>query len=253
MPRIRTIQPHFPRSGSMSRVGRETRLLFVLLWTVADDAGRARAASAGLAALLYASDPDAPMCLPAWLDELEREGCIERYTVDGVEYLRVVHWHKYQTIDHPTPSRLPPSPQERSRHSRKAREASRNVREKVPKSPAELDFDGLPPEIREIFMETSPPAERPKITEERVEGHLERLLAAAEARGVFTAAVRSAELMGRRIGMWAGRKPSPKDGERRDTGSTSPRLADVVSRTSMQPFHGAPPELPRSDVPGKGG
>jgi hypothetical protein len=42
--RIRTIKPEFPQSESMDRVSREARLLFVLLWTVADDAGRLRTA-----------------------------------------------------------------------------------------------------------------------------------------------------------------------------------------------------------------
>ena len=37
-----------------------------------------------------------PHYMRGWLDELEGEGCIERYAVDGVDYLRVVHWHKHQ-------------------------------------------------------------------------------------------------------------------------------------------------------------
>ena len=50
MSRIRTIQPHFPRSTSMTRVSRDARLLFVQLWLAADDAGRLRAAPLALAA-----------------------------------------------------------------------------------------------------------------------------------------------------------------------------------------------------------
>ena len=72
MARIRTIQPHFARSPSMSRVGREARLLFVLLWTLVDDEGRCQAALDDLARVLYPSDADASMYLLAWLDELER-------------------------------------------------------------------------------------------------------------------------------------------------------------------------------------
>ncbi len=60
---------------------------------------------------------DASIYLLIWLDELEREGCIERYAIDEVEYLRVVHWHEYQWISHPTPSCLPPAPHEPPRHS----------------------------------------------------------------------------------------------------------------------------------------
>jgi hypothetical protein len=40
------------------------------------------------------------------------EGCIECYTIEEAVHLRIVHWHKLRWIGHPTPSRLPPSPQE---------------------------------------------------------------------------------------------------------------------------------------------
>jgi hypothetical protein len=209
----------------MSRVSRESRLLFILLWTVVDDAGRARASPDGLAALLYASDPDAPTCLPAWLDELEREGCIERYTAGEVEYLRVVHWHKHQTIDHPTPSRLPPSPQEHSRRSRKPREASRSVREKVLESSAEQDFETAPSEIREIFDETVRVDDTP-LTPEVVEHYARRLHAKAEARNSFTAAVRLVELMGRRFNSWSG-KGAAKADKKGIAESSGPSLAEL--------------------------
>ena len=117
MPRIRTIQPHFARSPSMSRVSRDARLLFVLLWRVVDDEGRCHADLDNLAKVLYPSDFDASIYLLIWLDELEREGCIERYAIDEVEYLPVVHWHEHQWISHPTPSCLPASPHECPRDS----------------------------------------------------------------------------------------------------------------------------------------
>jgi hypothetical protein len=115
MARIRNIKPDFGKSRRMARLSRPARLLFVQLWLIADDEGRARAAPAGIAAFLYPVDTDAPALVPGWLDELEREECIERYSVDSIGYLRVVDWHKLQYIRHPTPSRLPPSPNERPR------------------------------------------------------------------------------------------------------------------------------------------
>ena len=42
MPRIRTLQRHFARSPASSRISREARLFFILLWTEADDCGRLR-------------------------------------------------------------------------------------------------------------------------------------------------------------------------------------------------------------------
>jgi hypothetical protein len=121
MARIRTIKPELPQSESMGAVSREARLLFILLFTVVDDEGRARAASRLLASLLYPYDDDAPTLIDGWLRELERGKHIRRYEVDGSTYLDIPKWLDHQKIDRPTPSRLPPyepsiaSPRESSR------------------------------------------------------------------------------------------------------------------------------------------
>ena len=108
MARIRTIKPEFPQSETIGRLSRDARLLFIQLWTVADDSGRARGNSRVLASLLYPYDDDAKALMPAWLDELERAGCIQRYSVDGDTYLEVCNWLKHQKIDRPSASKLPP-------------------------------------------------------------------------------------------------------------------------------------------------
>jgi hypothetical protein len=105
--RIRTIKPEFPHSESIGRISRDARLLFIELWTVADDSGRHRSSSRLLASLLFPYDDDAPSLIGSWLDELEREGCIARYVIDGNSYLGICNFLKHQKIDHPSPSRLP--------------------------------------------------------------------------------------------------------------------------------------------------
>jgi hypothetical protein len=107
MPRIRTIKPEFPQSESMGRVSREARLLFVLLFTVCDDAGRTRAASRMLASLLYPYDDDAGRKIDGWMAELEAEKCVVRYQVDGSTYLEVCNWLSHQKIDRPSASKIP--------------------------------------------------------------------------------------------------------------------------------------------------
>ena len=129
MGRIRTIKPEFPQSESMGRVSREARLLFVLLWTVADDAGRLRAAPRLLAGLLYPFDDDAPGLVSGWLDELEREGCVYRYEHGGTHYLEIVKWLDHQKIDKATPSRFPDPPRAPSRAFANFREGSAKPRE----------------------------------------------------------------------------------------------------------------------------
>ena len=107
MPRIRTIKPEFPQSESMGRISREARLLFILLWTVADDSGRLRAHSRALASLLYPFDVDVFDLIEAWIKELEDEECIVRYVHDNATYIQVHNWLKHQKIDKPSISRLP--------------------------------------------------------------------------------------------------------------------------------------------------
>lgn len=107
MGRIRTIKPEFPQSETTGRLSRDARLLFIQLWTIADDYGKTRASSRMLASLLYPYDEDAPDLIDSWLAELEREECARRYVVNGSMYLEILNWSKHQKVDRPTPSKLP--------------------------------------------------------------------------------------------------------------------------------------------------
>jgi hypothetical protein len=123
MARIRTIKPEFPQSETIGRLSRDARLLFVQLWTIADDAGRLRGASRMLASLLYPYDNDAGKLIDKWLAELDEKECIRRYEVDGSQYIEIINWLKHQKIDRPSVSRIPPfvegstKPREESRAS----------------------------------------------------------------------------------------------------------------------------------------
>jgi hypothetical protein len=221
MARIRTIQPDFAQARSMKRVSRDGRLLFIQLWTAADDAGRLRADTPLLLALLYPADSDAAMLLPAWLDELEREGCIRRYAVDGEQYAVIVNWRKYQTIDRAKPSRLPaPSG---------VATASRSRRDDASKS---LEGEENPEQSRlgrEVFEDGETMVEAmiegpSEVSEQTVMRALRRILATSEARGSFTPALRCVELMGRRIGLWTDRAAGKKDAV---PDPTSPSLSEL--------------------------
>jgi len=107
MGRIRSIKPEFPQSETIGALSRDARLLFIMLWTIVDDEGRARASSRMLASLLYPYDDDAAALIDGWLDELEQHECIRRYTAAGSQYLDIPHWSKHQKIDHKSVSRLP--------------------------------------------------------------------------------------------------------------------------------------------------
>jgi hypothetical protein len=107
MGRIRTIKPEFPHSETIGNLSRDARLLFIQLWTLVDDSGRSRASSRLLASLLYPFDDDAAGLMPGWLAELEAQGCLRLYQVDGGQYLEICKWLKHQKIDKPSASRLP--------------------------------------------------------------------------------------------------------------------------------------------------
>lgn len=108
MARIRTIKPEFPHSESMGMVSRDARLLFIMLWTLADDEGRLRGNSRMLASLLFPYDGDAPKLIDGWLGELEAQSCIVRYLGDGSTYLEIRNWLNHQKIDRPSKSKIPP-------------------------------------------------------------------------------------------------------------------------------------------------
>jgi hypothetical protein len=106
--RIRSIKPEFWESENLSKVSREARLLFIGLFSCCDDVGRARASSRLLASRLFPYDEDAFKKLPNWISELEKQGCIRLYQVDGESYLDIPKWQNHQKIDKPSASKLPP-------------------------------------------------------------------------------------------------------------------------------------------------
>lgn len=105
--RIRSIKPEFWESESLGKVSRDARLLFIGLFSCCDDVGRARASSRLLASRLFPYDEDAFKRLPAWISELEKQGCIRLYQVDGESYLDIPKWQNHQKIDKPSASKLP--------------------------------------------------------------------------------------------------------------------------------------------------
>lgn len=115
MARIRSIKPELPQSESMGNVSRDARLTFIQLFTLADDEGRLRGNSRMLASLLFPYDDGEDgrprttgKDVEAWMVELEREGCIVRYQIDGAAYVQIANWLIHQKIDKPSKSKIPP-------------------------------------------------------------------------------------------------------------------------------------------------
>lgn len=252
MPRNRILRPSFAQSPVTGRLTREARLFFILLWPVADDAGRLRLDWPMLQEHLFPFDDDAWMMMPQWLDELVRESCLERYHVAGLDYLRIVAWKRLQTIDRPSRSHLPPPPRPAGDvasgslsdwaadmgdaaadgladgPAREPRE-SRESREDSPERPIPRASEADPREPRFFSkhadgggggtMEPCP------ITPDRVLADLDRMMRKAERDDSHTSAARYIELMGRHTGLW-GRVPAARKKE----GRSGPTIAELHGR-----------------------
>ncbi|MBF8177676.1 hypothetical protein [Herminiimonas contaminans] len=107
MARIRSIKPELPQSESMGNISRDARLTFILLWTLSDDEGRLRGNSRMLASLLFPYDDDVPSLIDGWMNELENEGCVTRYKIDGQSFVQIRNWLIHQKIDKPSKSKIP--------------------------------------------------------------------------------------------------------------------------------------------------
>lgn len=117
MARIRSIKPGFAGDSKVARLSLSARLTFILLWCEADDDGRMVASPKRLAGLLYPNDDNiGPKQVERWVGELEVEGMVSLYEVDGTRYLHIVKFGDHQKPQHPTPSTLPPPPNSGGTH-----------------------------------------------------------------------------------------------------------------------------------------
>jgi hypothetical protein len=113
MPRIRTIKPEFWSDYRMSRMPTLDRLVFIALWSMADDAGRIEGDADTV--WRFANLREEPReAVESALERLASDGRITCYRTmgddEGTPYIAVVHWRQHQRIDHPSPSKLPPPP-----------------------------------------------------------------------------------------------------------------------------------------------
>lgn len=105
--RIRTVKPEFWASESMGRLRRDSRLLFVGLWSLADDHGLFRADPRFVAGQLFPYDTDALKTVEKGLRELVDEGSVVLYEAGGSSYGAITGWEKHQRIDRKSKPKLP--------------------------------------------------------------------------------------------------------------------------------------------------
>jgi hypothetical protein len=105
MARIRTVKPDFFTHPSIVVLSVPARLLFVALWTQADDEGRLYDQPAKIRGLSF-GDAD-KVSVDRLLEELAEHGRIVRYDARGRDCIEVVDFDQHQRINRPSPSAIP--------------------------------------------------------------------------------------------------------------------------------------------------
>ena len=108
MPTKRMIDPAFWQSETMAELTRDQRLLFIGLFSNADDQGRMRAHGALIRSMVFPYDD-------IELDEIENDlqaiaakECIHLFDVEGKRCLQIINWWKYQSPQWAYSSKIPP-------------------------------------------------------------------------------------------------------------------------------------------------
>lgn len=119
MARIRTIKPSFFESEDVAVLPLRARLLWIGLWTHCDDEGRTKDNGKLVKARIWPLDQVTLRDIEDDLAILADAGRIVRYEADGQRYLEITNWREHQSINKPTPSKIPPPPKVRP-NSRRA-------------------------------------------------------------------------------------------------------------------------------------
>lgn len=121
MARRRMIDPSIwsdPIVGSLSDAA---RILFVALISNADDEGRIDADVRWLKRTVFGFRDTTTAEVDGYLQELtDNLRSVVVYEADGRRYAQLLNWKQFQTINRPTPSRIPPPPAEQSRTTHRA-------------------------------------------------------------------------------------------------------------------------------------
>lgn len=108
MARKRMIDPKIWSSEDFSEMSYFSRLVWIGLFSNADDEGRGKANYAYIKSQIFPFDEDLSIKkIEASLKEIEKSMSIEFYQVDGKRYYQLLNWERFQTINRPSPSQIP--------------------------------------------------------------------------------------------------------------------------------------------------
>ena len=109
MARQRWIHPDIWEHEGFGSLSDPERILFVAMFSNADDEGRLVAHPANLRSMAFRYSDVTLSDVQAMRDNVSRVmGCVEIYEVDGREYIQLTSWQERQHPRYPQPSVLPP-------------------------------------------------------------------------------------------------------------------------------------------------
>ena len=159
MPRSRMIKPEFWDDEKLARLSRDSRLLFVGLWTYSDDYGIVKGSHVWLKSKIFPYDNGLKNAVFAkWIDELINHGFVIPFDNNGEKYLYIKNFCKHQNVDHPSKQRNPEPPADII--SRNAREDSRRSLDET-ETESETETENKEKKKRPRLKSAAPPLPQP--------------------------------------------------------------------------------------------
>lgn len=129
MARKRMIDPAIWGSEDFSKLSLLAKLVFIGLFSNADDEGRGRGKAAYVKSTVFPYDDElTTIKIDEALDEIANKMSITFYMYDENEYYILDNWNEWQKIDKPTPSKIPTFSEHSTRIRRTLDERSTNAR-----------------------------------------------------------------------------------------------------------------------------
>lgn len=127
MARKRMIDPQIWMSEDFSKLSHLARLIWIGLFSNADDEGRGRANVSFIKSQLFPFDNELSIKkIENCLQEIENLMSIKFYVVDNKKYYQLLSWGKFQTINRPSQSQIPKMPENTDNLTQKFNEHSLN-------------------------------------------------------------------------------------------------------------------------------
>lgn len=158
MARKRMIDPSIWESEDFSALSNFAKLVFIALFSLADDDGRGRANPVYLRNTIFPYNEDLRSAdIEKALSEISLNMSVIFYSCDGSKYYTLTNWDKWQKIDKPTPSKIPEYQENMkieifgdnsTKTSRKVDEASRLIEKNKNKNKKRKEF--IAPSLEEV-------------------------------------------------------------------------------------------------------